>query len=68
MTQDEAGCAARSHGRRTLGPGTAAATDLDLSFAHWIGTLKDAKTTSNDDDTEEVDLDAVDLFFTQHWP
>lgn len=41
---------------------------MDLSFAHWIGTLKDAKTTSNDDDTEEVDLDAVDLFFTQHWP
>ena len=39
---------------------------LDLSFAGWIATLKDAKTSSNGD-TEEVDLNAVDWLFAYAW-
>ena len=44
--------------------GAPGATDLDLSFAGWVATLKDAKASSTDDgESGEVDVATLDYVF-----
>ena len=51
-----------------LGSGALGSSALDLDFAHWLDALEHAKTTSSDDsDTEEVELASLDYLFTQDW-